>query len=104
METEERVFSALADATRRDLLMKLAESSPQTATEFSRSLPITRQGILKHLNQLEEAGLVASRHRGREKLFWFAPDPLDEVGDWLKRIEKEWDQRLTRLKRHIEGS
>ncbi len=101
--TDAPVFAALADPVRRSLLANLAENSPRTATQLAREYPITRQGILKHLNVLEEAGLVAVQQQGREKRYSFTPEPLDELEQWLKDINARWDLRLLRLKTMIEN-
>jgi DNA-binding transcriptional ArsR family regulator len=96
------VFAALADPTRRQLLTQLAENSPRTATQLALDYSITRQGILKHLTILEDAGLVAVHQRGREKRYTLTPEPLDELEQWIKDIGAKWDQRLLRLKAFIE--
>jgi DNA-binding transcriptional ArsR family regulator len=101
--TEAPVFAALADPVRRSLLANLAENSPRTATQLAQDYPITRQGILKHLNILQEAGLVAVRQQGREKRYSFTPEPLGELEQWLKDINNRWDSRLLRLKIMIES-
>jgi DNA-binding transcriptional ArsR family regulator len=85
------------------LLLDLAEQSPRTATQLAAEYPITRQGILKHLNILEEAGLVAVYQRGREKRYSFTPEPLSELEEWIKEISAKWDERLLRLKNFIEA-
>ncbi|HVU14537.1 MAG TPA: metalloregulator ArsR/SmtB family transcription factor [Phototrophicaceae bacterium] len=100
---EDRVFSALADPTRRRLLITLAEHSPKTATQLAQDFPISRQGILKHLDLLAEAGLVRSRHQGRETHYSFAPEPLADVSQWVERIGALWDARLLRLKEFVES-
>lgn len=100
---EAPVFAALADPTRRDLLEKLAENSPRTATQLAREYPITRQGILKHLNILEDAGLVAVYQYGREKRYTLRPEPLNDVDEWIKSISAKWDERLLRLKTYLEN-
>ncbi len=96
------VFTALADPMRRALLSELAENSPRTATQFSGSYPITRQGILKHLNVLRDAGLVAVHQKGREKRYSLTPAPLNEIDRWVKQIGQKWDKRLLRLKTLLE--
>ncbi|MDL5055421.1 metalloregulator ArsR/SmtB family transcription factor [Oscillatoria laete-virens NRMC-F 0139] len=96
------IFAALADPTRRDLLVCLAQSSPKTATQLAEAFPITRQGVLKHLNILEEAGLVAIQQVGREKRYTLTPEPLEDVGAWIRQLEQLWDERLLRLKTMIE--
>jgi DNA-binding transcriptional ArsR family regulator len=96
------IFDALADPTRRDLLVNLAEASPKTATQLAEEYPITRQGILKHLNILEQAGLVAVQQTGREKRYTLTPEPLSDVDEWIKAISAKWDERLLRLKTLLE--
>ena len=96
------IFAALADPMRRSLLVNLAENSPRTATQLAREYPITRQGILKHLNVLEEAGLVAVYQQGREKRYVLTPEPLSELDHFVKEISARWDQRLQRLKAFLE--
>jgi DNA-binding transcriptional ArsR family regulator len=96
------IFTALADPTRRQLLTYLAENSPRTATQLAADYPITRQGILKHLTILEDAGLVAVHQCGREKRYTLTPEPLDELEQWIKDIGAKWDQRLVRLKAFVE--
>ena len=100
---EEQVFAALGDTTRRKLLRSLARSSPKTATQLSREFPITRQGIVKHLDMLASAGLVQARIHGREKRYSFAPEPLNSVSAWIETIGKEWEGRLDRLKSLVES-
>lgn len=100
--TDTSVFAALADPTRRKLLLNLANHSPKTATQFAKQFPITRQGILKHLDILENAGLVAVHQKGREKRYTLTPEPLSEADRWIKEINAKWDKRLARLKAFIE--
>jgi DNA-binding transcriptional ArsR family regulator len=97
------VFAALADPMRRKLLLNLAESSPKTATQLAKEYPITRQGILKHLHILEEAGLVTVYQKGREKRYALTPEPLMELDQWIKEINAKWDERLLRLKAYLES-
>ena len=100
---ETRIFAALADPTRRDLLVNLAENSPKTATQLAEEYPITRQGILKHLHILEDAGLVAVNQKGREKRHTLTPGPLSDIDEWIKQISAKWDERLWRLKTLLEN-
>lgn len=92
------IYAALADPTRRQLLVNLAENSPRTATQLAADYPITRQGVLKHLRILEAAGLVAVHQKGREKRYTLTPEPLSELEQWLKEVVDKWDERLLRLK------
>ncbi len=98
------VFAALAGPMRRSLLVNLAEHSPRTATQLAASYRrITRQGILKHLNVLEEAGLVAVYQRGREKRYTLTPESLGSVDQWIRDLNTKWDARLLRLKAFVEN-
>jgi DNA-binding transcriptional ArsR family regulator len=97
------IFAALADPMRRSLLVNLAENSPRTATQLAEEYPITRQGILKHLDILEHAGLVAVYQKGREKRYTLTPEPLSELDQWIKELSTKWDERLLRLKAFLEN-
>ena len=101
-EHEQSLFVALADPVRRSLLVNLAEHSPRTATQLAEDYPITRQGILKHLTILEDAGLVAVHQAGREKRYTLTPEPLEELDQWIEDIGAKWDERLLRLKTWLE--
>ena len=96
------VFDALADPVRRNLILDIAVNGPRTATEISKGYPLSRQGILKHLGKLEAARLVAVKKRGRGRFYFLTPEPLSEVGSWVKKIEAVWDERLRRLKDLVE--
>ena len=104
IEEQQPVFAALADPMRRKLLVNLAENSPKTATQIAAEYPITRQGILKHLNVLENAGLVTVYQHGREKRYSLTPEQLSELGVFLKEIGMKWDDRLLRLKTFLESA
>lgn len=101
-ERQQSVFDALADPTRRNLLVNLAEYSPKTATQLAQEYPITRQGILKHLAILESAGLVAVQQAGREKRYSLTLEPLGELEQWVRALGDKWDARLLRLKTWLE--
>jgi DNA-binding transcriptional ArsR family regulator len=97
------VFRALADPTRRRLLDELFEEDGQTLSALEQRLPMTRFGVAKHLKVLEEAGLVTTRKRGREKLHFLNPVPIREVHDrWVSKYAEPWASALTELKRDLE--
>jgi DNA-binding PadR family transcriptional regulator len=83
--------------------MNLAANSPKTATQLAKEYPLTRQGILKHLNVLHDAGLVTITQHGRDKRYTLTPEPLTELEQWLQEIGKIWDNRLLRLKTFLES-
>ncbi len=96
-------FAALADPMRRRLLLTLAKQSSRTATQLAQDYPITRQGILKHLTILHDAGLVRVTQAGREKRYSLDPEPLGDLEAWIREISALWDARLLRLKSMIEN-
>jgi len=97
------VFKALADPTRRSLLDELFKEDGQTLGALEGRLPMTRFGVMKHLKVLEEAGLVATRRRGREKLHFLNPVPIRLVHDrWVSKYAEPWAAALTGLKRELE--
>ena len=97
------VFKALADPTRRSLLDELFKQDGQTLSTLERRLPMTRFGVMKHLRVLEEAGLVVTRRRGREKLHFLNPVPIRLVHDrWVSKYAEPWAARLSELKKSIE--
>ncbi len=97
------VFRALADPTRRSLLDKLFKQDGQTLSALERRLPMTRFGVMKHLRVLEEAGLVVTRRRGREKLHFLNPVPIRLVHDrWVSKYAEPWTATLSNLKNRLE--
>jgi DNA-binding transcriptional ArsR family regulator len=99
----DEVFKALADPTRRELLDQLHREDGQTLSALEKGLPMTRFGVMKHLKVLEEAGLVTTRRRGREKLHFLNPVPIRLVHDrWVSKYAEPWAAALTGLKREIE--
>lgn len=97
------VFKALADPTRREILDSLFERDGQTLTELEGALPMSRYGVMKHLRVLEEASLIATRRRGREKLHYLNPVPIRLVYErWVSKYSEGWASTLTDLKRNLE--
>ena len=97
------MFKALADPTRRSLLDELFRADGQTLTELEVRLPMTRFGVMKHLKQLEEAGLVVTKRRGREKLHFLNPVPIRLVHDrWVSKYAEPWAAGLSGLKQELE--
>lgn len=97
------ILSALADATRRQLLAQLATGGPATATALAEQLPITRQAVVKHLAVLSRAGLVAGRREGREVRYVARPQGLATTARWMAGLAAEWDSRLRDIKRIAES-
>jgi uncharacterized protein YndB with AHSA1/START domain/DNA-binding transcriptional ArsR family regulator len=103
MSHVEAVFRALADPTRRALLDALYEQDGQTLVALTARHDLTRVGIAKHLRLLEEAGLVVTKRRGREKLHYLNPVPIRLVHDrWVSRYTERWAAGLSGLKTELE--
>src|SRR3954453_15007533 len=96
------VFRALADPTRRSLLDELYTEDGQPLSALEDRLPMTRFGVMKHLRVLEEAGLVTTKKRGREKLHFLNPVPIRLVHDrWVSKYAEPWASGLSDLKRDM---
>ena len=97
------VFKALGDPTRRDLLDQLFKQDGQTLSALEGRLPMSRFGVMKHLKVLEEANLLVTRRRGREKLHFLNPVPIRLVYErWVSKYAEPWASALTGLKRELE--
>jgi len=97
------VFRALADASRRELLDRLRADNGQTLGELCRRLAMTRQAVSKHLAILEDANLVATVRRGREKLHYLNPVPIHDIGErWIGKFERGRLQALSDMKKALE--
>ena len=100
---DDRVFRALADPTRRLLLDRLFERDGRTLSELESQVEMTRFGVMKHLRLLEEAGLVATRREGREKLHFLNPVPIRLIHDrWIDKYTERHVSALTDLKKELE--
>src|SRR6267378_3813812 len=103
METDD-VFRALADPTRRSLLDELFKQDGQTLRALEARLPMTRFGVMKHLKVLEEARLVVTKRRGREKLHFLNPVPIQLIHDrWVSKFAEPWVAALSDIKQLLEN-
>jgi DNA-binding transcriptional ArsR family regulator len=103
MTDDDRVFKALADATRRFLLDLLFARDGRTLTELESELEMTRFGVMKHLRVLEDAGLVVARRSGREKLHFLNPMPIRLIHDrWIDKYTERRVSALAELKKDLE--
>lgn len=99
------VFKALADPTRRRLLDSLYARNGQTLNALCEKLDMTRQAVSKHLAILEEANVVVTLRRGREKEHYLNPAPIAEITDrWIGKFERGRVQALADLKKRLEGT
>lgn len=92
----DRVFLALANPVRRELLEILA-AQPLSAGELSDRFELSRPAVAEHLKVLRDAGLVADRPQGRHRIYRLTAEPLADLGDWLHPFEKFWRGRLAKL-------
>ena len=100
----DKVFKALADKSRRQLLDRLRAENGQTLGELCAHLEMTRQAVTKHLVLLEQANLVAVVWRGREKLHFLNPVPIHEIAErWINKYERGRLRALAELKKQLEA-
>ena len=99
----EQVFAALADPSRRAILAALAAGGPATATDLAGRLPITRQGIAKHLALLAEAGLVQAEPGERRRVrYRLRSAPMRVAQQFLAALARDWDGPLDALREHLD--
>ena len=96
----DRVFSALADPTRRAILRRLTHR-PATINEIAEPFRVSLNAISKHLMVLERAGLLRREIRGREHHCWIEPRPLREAEEWLEHYRQFWEQRMDALAAYV---
>ncbi len=101
--SEDDVFRALADASRRSLLDRLHRRSGQTLNELCEGLEMSRQAVTKHLSILESANLIAVQRQGREKLHFINPVPINDIAErWLAKFQRSQLRALSALKQALE--
>jgi DNA-binding transcriptional ArsR family regulator len=101
---DDSVFRALGDASRRELLDRLHANNGQTLGDLCQNMEMSRQAVAKHLAILEEANLVAIQWRGREKLHFINPVPINAIAErWISKFEASRLDALSTLKRRLEG-
>lgn len=98
----DRVFGALADPTRRALLARLAEQDGISVSQLAAPLPISLPAVMKHLDVLEGAGLIARQKSGRTVACRITAAPMEDAMAWLARYQRFWDESLTRLAALVE--
>jgi len=101
-EPLDRVFAALADPTRRAILARLEAEDSATVSELARPLPISLPSVMKHLDVLEGAGLIARRKTGRTVACRLTAAPMEDAMAWLARYQRFWTESLDRLAAVVE--
>jgi DNA-binding transcriptional ArsR family regulator len=103
MKEIDKVFKALADPSRRDLLDRLHAKNGQTLSELCQGLDMARQSVTQHLGLLEDANLISVQRQGREKLHYFNPVPIHEIYErWIRKFEQQRLDALRNFKTKLE--
>lgn len=102
-QSTQLAFRALADQTRRDILIRLSQQE-MTIGELVDQFDITRAAVKKHLVILEQGGLISVQAQGRERINSIEPDTLEIVFDWLAHFDHFWNEKLQSLKKVVEAS
>jgi len=95
-----RVFSALSDPTRRDILLRLGEGEA-TVTELAVPFPISLPAVSRHLKVLEKAGLISRDRQAQWRTSTLRAEPLKEATTWMEHLSHLWDERFDRLDAHL---
>ncbi len=98
----DRTFAALADPTRRALLSRLGEQSSLSVSELARPFAVSLPAIMKHLDVLSGAGLIARTKTGRTVACQLTAAPMEEAMNWLNRYQRFWSEQLDRLAAFVE--
>ncbi|MGZ5374060.1 MAG: ArsR/SmtB family transcription factor [Aeromicrobium sp.] len=96
-----KVFSALSDPTRRDILVRLGEGVA-TVTELAEPFPISLPAVSRHLKVLEQAGLISRDRQAQWRTSTLRAEPLKEATTWMDHLSRLWDERFDRLDAHLE--
>jgi DNA-binding transcriptional ArsR family regulator len=102
LKTHALVFAALGDETRLAVLAKLSLSEPQSIARLTAGTKRSRQALTKHLRVLESAGLIRGVRAGRETLFEFRREPMENAQKYLGEVARQWDNALERLRSFVE--
>ncbi len=97
----EHIFTAIADPTRRQVLERLRTEGALSVKQLTAPMSVSRQAVTKHLDILQQAGLIRIERHGRERRHRLQPEPLQAVDDWLRPYAEAWDQAFTRLRQHL---
>ena len=102
-ERLDRTFAALVDPTRRAILAQLERQDGASVSELARPFAIKLPAVMKHLDVLDDAGLITRSKVGRVVTVRLSPEPMREAMDWLRRYERFWSGSLDRLTAYVEG-
>jgi DNA-binding transcriptional ArsR family regulator len=99
----DRTFAALVDPTRRAILARLEQEESASVSDLARPFVIKLPAVMKHLDVLDEAGLIIRSKKGRTVTVHLRPDPMRDAMDWLSRYERFWSRSLDRLATYAES-
>ena len=99
----DRTFAAFIDPTRRAILARLEREDGVSVSELARPFAIKLPAVMKHLDVLDQAGLITRSKAGRTVTVRLSPEPIREAMDWLRRYERFWSASLDRLATYAEG-
>ena len=99
----DRTFAALVDPTRRAMLARLERENSASVSELAKPFAIKLPAVMKHLDVLDDAGLITRSKVGRTVTVRLSPEPLREAMDWLRRYERFWSASLDRLAAYAES-
>lgn len=99
----DRTFAALVDPTRRAILARLEREDSATVSQLAEPFAIKLPAVMKHLDVLDDAGLITREKAGRVVTVRLQPEPIREAMDWLRRYERFWSKSLDRLAAYAEG-
>jgi len=99
----DRTFAALVDPTRRAILARLEREKSVSVSQLARPFAIKLPAVMKHLDVLDQAGLITRSKAGRTVTVRLSPEPIREAMDWLRRYERFWSASLDRLAAYAEG-
>jgi DNA-binding transcriptional ArsR family regulator len=99
----DRTFAALVDGTRRAILARLEREHSATVSELAKPFAIKLPAVMKHLDVLDDAGLISRSKVGRVVTVRIQPEPMREAMDWLRRYERFWSKSLDRLAAYAES-
>ncbi len=96
------VFGALGDPHRLEIVIALCDAGPRSTLQLAQRITLSRQATTKHLELLQNVGVISSAKRGRERIWTVDPAPLTTAGDYLSALSARWDRALGRLKVFVE--
>ena len=102
VEAQAPVFAALGSVTRLELVSRLSDGEAHSIAALTDGLDLTRQAVTKHLQVLQQAGIVDQKRVGRESRFTIQPDSITQAKKYLMRVSAQWDQAIARLRATVE--